>query len=178
MAQLWSDNTVWTFFLLSMCMPLCVLVIHHCDPASGRGDTPPHEAQTMFDFVGHVICAPCLPNSGVQTNADLLASINVISCQMAPLDCQSRHLMLLADELGFRDFCYPHKADYITGMSQDTHRAKKWQRSFSSDPIAERHKGDSSDSSDGHSQSKCPRTSGSQPCVTVFPALVPLTPRC
>jgi len=64
-AQLWSDNTVQTFFSLSTYMPLWVLVILHRDPASGRGDTPPSEAQTMFDIVGWVIHAPRLPNGGV-----------------------------------------------------------------------------------------------------------------
>jgi len=86
-AQLWSDNTVWTFFLLSTYTPLWVLVILRHDPASGRGDTPPHKAQTTFDVVGRVICATHLPNGGVQPNADLLASINVIGRQKAQLDC-------------------------------------------------------------------------------------------
>jgi len=85
-------------------MPLWVLVILRCDPASGWGDTPPCEAQTSFDVVGRVIRAPHLLNSGVQTNADLLASINVIGRQMAQLDCRSYRLKLLAGGLGFRDF--------------------------------------------------------------------------
>ena len=122
------------------------------DPASGRGDTPPREARTTFDVVGRVILATHLPNGGVQTNADLLASINVIGHQKGLLDCRSHRLKFLASELGFRDFCYPHEADYVPGMSEDTHRAKKWQRSFSSDPIAEGREGvgsDGSDSSDG-----------------------------
>jgi len=109
--QLWSDNRVWTFFSLSTYTPLWVLVILRRDPASGRGDTPPREVQTTFDAVGRVIRATRLRNGGVQTNADLLASINVIGRQKAQLDCRSRRLKLLACELGFRDFCYPHEAD-------------------------------------------------------------------
>ena len=81
-----------TFFLLSTYTPLWVLVILRRDPASGRGDTPPREAQTMFDVVGCIIRATHLPNGGVQTNADLLASIYVIGCQKAQLDCRSRRL--------------------------------------------------------------------------------------
>jgi len=54
-AQLWSDNTVRTFFLLSTYTPLWVLVILRRDPASGRGETPPREAQTTFDVVGRGI---------------------------------------------------------------------------------------------------------------------------
>ena len=180
MAQLWSDNTVRTFFSLLMYTPLWVLVILRCDPASGRGDTPPREAQTTFDVVGRVICATHLPNGDVQTNTDLLASINVIGRQKAQLDCRSRRLKFLAGELGFCDFYYPHEVDYVSGMSEDAHRVKKWQRSFSSDPIAEGREGissDGSDGSDGHSQRKRPRTSGSPPCVTEVPSQEPLTPR-
>jgi hypothetical protein len=154
--QLWSDNSVRTFFSLSTYTPLWVLVILRRDPANGRGDTPPREAQTTFDVVGRVIRATRLPNGGVQTKADLLGSINVIGGQKAQLDCRSRRLKLLAGELGFRDFCYPHEADYVPGMSEDAHRAKKRQRSLSSDPIADGGEGDGSES-----QSKRPRTSGS-----------------
>jgi len=135
--QLWSVNTVRTIFSLSTYTLLWVLVILRRDPASGRGDTPPREARKTFDIVGRVIRATHLPNGGVQTNADLLASINLTSCQKAQLDCRSRRLKFLAGELGFRDFCYPHEADYVPGMLEDAHRAKKRQRSFSSDPIAE-----------------------------------------
>jgi len=202
-AQLWSDNTVRTFFSLSTNSPLWVSVILHRDPASGRGDTPPRKAQTTFDVVGCVIRATNLPNGGVQTNADLLASINVIGRQKAQLDCRSCHLKFLAGQLGFRDFCYPHEVDYVPGMSEDAYRAKNRQRSFSSDPIAEGREGVGSDGSDGHCQRKCPRTSGSPPravevpsdgshghsqrkrprtsgsppCVTEVPSQEPLTPR-
>jgi hypothetical protein len=178
--QLCSDNTVRTFFSLSTYTPLWVLVILRRDPASGRGDTPPREAQTTFDVVGRVIRATRLPNGGVQTNADLLASINVIGRQKAQLDCRSRRLKFLAGELGFRDFCYPHEADYVPGMSEDAHRAKKRQRSFSSDPIAEGREGvgsNGSNGSDGHSQRKRPRTSGSPPRATEIPSREPSTPR-
>jgi len=179
--QLWSDNTVQTFFSLSTYTPLWVLVILHRDLASDRGDSPPHKAQTMFDVVGRIIRTPRLPNSGVQTNTDHLASINVIGRQIAQLlDCRSRRLKLLAGQLGFHDFCYPHEADYVPGMSEDAHRAKKRQRSFSSDPIAEGRKGvssNSSNSSDGRSQRKRLSTSGSPPCVTEVPSREPLTPR-
>jgi len=120
-AKLWSDNTVRTFFSLSTYTPLWVLVILRRDPASGRGDTPPRKAQTTFDVVGGVIRATHLPNGGVQTNADLLTSINVIGRQKAQLDCRSRRLKFLAGELGFRDFCYLYEVDYIPGMSVDTH---------------------------------------------------------
>jgi len=169
-AQLWRDNTVRTFFSLSTYMPLWVLVIVRRDLASGRGDTPPREAQTTFDVVGRVIRATHLPNGGVQTNADLLASINVIGRQKAQLDCRSRRLKFLAGELGFRDFCYPYEADYVPGMSEDPHRAKKRQRSFSSDPIAEGREGVGSDGSDGHSQRKRTRTSGSPPREVEVPS--------
>ena len=175
-AQLWSDNTVWTFFSLSTYTPLWVLVILRRDPASGRGDTPPREAQTTFDVVGGVIRATDLPNGGVQTNADLLASINVISRQKAQLNCRSHRLKFLAGQLGFRDFCYPHEADYVPGMSEDAHRAKNQQISFSSDPIAEGCEGDGSDGSNGsngsngHSQRKCPMTSGSPPRAVEVPS--------
>jgi len=145
-------------------------VILHRDPASGRGDTPPRKTQTTFDVVGRVICATHLPNGGVQTNTDLLASINVIGRQKAQLDCRSCHLKFSAGELGFRDFGYPHEADYVPGMSEDTHRAKKRQRSFTSDPIAEGREGIGSDSSNGHSQRKRPRTSGSPPCAVEVPS--------
>ena len=103
-------------------------------------------------------------------------SINVIGCQKAQLDCRSRRLKFLAGELGFRNFCYPREADYVPGMSEDAHRAKKWQRSFSSDPIAEGRKGVGSDSSNGsngsnsHSQRKRPRTSGSPPRAVEVPS--------
>jgi len=175
-AQLWSDNTVRTFFSLSTYTPLWVLVILRPDPASGRGDTPPREAQTTFHVVGRVIRTTHLPNGGIQTNADLLVSINVISCQKAQLDSQSRRLKFLAGELGFRNFCYPHEADYVPGMLEDAHRAKKWQSSFSSDPNAEGRKGVGSNSSvgsngsDSHSQRKCPRTSGSPPRAVEVPS--------
>jgi len=175
--QLWSDNTVRTFFSLSTYTPLWVLVILRRDPASGRGDTPPREVQTTFDAVGRVIRATRLQNGGVQTNADLLASINVIGRQKAQLDCRSRRLKLLAGELGFRDFCYPHEADYVPGMSEEAHRAKKRARSFSSDPIAEGREGVGSDGSDGHSQKKRPRTSGSPPRAAEVPSQEPSIPR-
>jgi len=61
-------------------------------------------------------------------------------------------------------------------MSEDAHRAKKRQRSFSSDPIAEGREGvgsvvsDGSDGSDGHSQRKRPRTSGSPPRAVEVPS--------
>ena len=193
-----------TIFSLSTYTPLWVLVILRRDPASDRGDTPPREAQTTFDVVGRVIRATHLPNGSVQTNADLLASINVTSRQKAQLDCRSRRLKFLAGELGFRDFCYPPEADYVPGMLEDAHRAKKRQRSFSSDPIAEGHERVGSDGSDshsqrkrprtsgsppravevpsngsnGHSQRKRPRTSGSPPRMTEVPSREPLTPRC
>jgi hypothetical protein len=150
--QLWSDNSVRAFFSLSTYTPLWVLVILRRDAASGRGDTPPREAQTTFDAVGRVTRATRLPNGGVQTKPNLLASINVIGCQKAQLDCRSRRLKLLADELGFRDFCYPHEADYVPGISEDDHQAQKRQRSLSSDPISEGGEG-----SDDHSQRKRPR---------------------
>ena len=79
--QLWSNNSVRTLFLLSTYTPLWLLVILRRDPASGRGDTPPREEQTTFDVVKRVIRATRLPNRGVQTNADLLASINFIGRQ-------------------------------------------------------------------------------------------------
>jgi len=163
-----------------MYTPLWVLVILRCDTASGRGDTPPREGQTMFDIVGRIIRAPRLPNGGVQTNANLLASINVIGRQMAQLDWQSHRLKLLASRLGFCDFCYPYEADYVPGMSEGAHQPKKRQRSFSSDPIVEGRKGigsDGRDGSDGHSQRKHPRTSGSPPRATEVPSQEPLMPR-
>jgi len=162
---------VQAFSSLSMYTPLWVLVILCRNPASGRGDTPPREVQTMFDAVGPVIRAARLPNGGVQTKADLIASINVISHQKAQLDCQSRHLKLLAGELGFRDYCYPHEADYIPGISEDAHRAKKRQRNLISDPIAEGGECDGSDGSDSHSQWKRPRTSGSGAGVGEHPSV-------
>jgi hypothetical protein len=116
---------VRTFFSLSTYTPLWVLVILRRDAASGRGDTPPCEVQTTFDAVGRVTRATRLPNGGVQTKADLLASINVIGRQKAQLDCRSRCLKLLASELGFRDFCYLHEADYVPGISEDDHHAQK-----------------------------------------------------
>jgi len=73
--------------------------------------------------VGRVIRATLLPNGGVQTKADLLAVIDVIGRQKVQLDCRSRHFELLAEELGFHDFCYPAQ------------RARKRQRSLSSDPV-------------------------------------------
>ena len=171
MMQLWSDNSVQIFFSLSTYTLLWVLVILRHDPASGRGDTPPSEEQTTFDVVGRVICATRLPNGGVQTNADLLASINVIGRQKAQLDCRSHRLKLLASELGFRDFCYPHVADYVPGMLEDAHWAKKQQRSLSSDPIADGGKGDGSDGSDGCSQRKRPKTSSSGARVGEHPSV-------
>jgi len=152
-------------------MPLWVLVILCRDPASGRGETPPRNVQTTFDAVGQIICAARLPNGGVQSKANLLASINVIGRQEAQLDCQSRHLKLLASELGFRDFCYPHEADYVPGISEDAHRAKKRQRSLTSDPIAEGGECVGSDGSDGHSQRKHPRTSDSGAGVGEHPSV-------
>jgi hypothetical protein len=163
--QLWSDNSVRTFFSLSTYTPLWVLVILYHDTASGRGDTPPHEVQTTFDAVGCVTCVNRLPNSGVQTKANLLASINVIGHQKAQLDCRFRHLKLLASELGFRDFCYPHEADYVPGISEDDHHAQKRQRSFSSDPISE-----GGECSDDHSQRKRPRP-GSGARVREYPSV-------
>jgi len=46
-------------------------------------------------------------------------------------------------------------------MLEDTYRAKQQQRSLSSDPVADGGEGDGSDSSDGRSLTKCPKTSGS-----------------
>jgi len=118
---------VRAFFSLSTYTPLWVLVILHRDPVSGRCDTPPREVQTTFDAVGHVILATRLPNGGDQTKADLLVSINIIGRQKAQLDCQSCRLKFLAGELGFRNFCYPHEADYVSGISEDAHWVKKRQ---------------------------------------------------
>jgi len=169
--QLWSDNLVWAFFLLSTYMLLWVLVILRRDLASSRGDTPPREVQTTFDAVERVIHAAHLPNRGVQTKADLLVSINVIGRQKAQLDCRSRCLKLLASDLGFRDFCYPHEANYISGISEVTHQAKKRQQSLISDPIAEGGECVVSDSSDGHSQRKRRRISGSGAGVGEHPSV-------
>jgi len=152
-------------------MPLWVFVLLCRDPASGRGDTPPRGVQTTFDAVGRVIRAARLLIGGVQTKADLLASINVIGRQKAQLDCRSQRLKLLAGELGFRDFCYRHEADYITGISEYAHRAKKPQRSLISDPIAEAGECVGSDGSNGHSQRKRPRTSGSGAGVGEHPSV-------
>jgi len=55
-------------------------------------------------------------------------------------------------------------------MSEDTHRAKKRQRSPSSNPIADGGEGDGSDGSDGCSQRKCPKTSGSGARVGEHPS--------
>jgi hypothetical protein len=85
--QLWSDNSVRIFFSLSTYTLLWVLVILRCDAASGRGDTPPREVQATFDAVGRITHTTRLPNGGVQTKADLLASINIIGRQKAQLDC-------------------------------------------------------------------------------------------
>jgi len=169
--QLWSNNSVRAFFSLSTYTPLWVLVILHRDLASGRGDTPPREVQTTFDAMGRDIRAARLPNGGVPTKADLLASINIIGRLKAQLDCRSRHLKLLAGELGFGDFCYPHEADHVPGISEDAHRTKKRQRSLISDPIAEGGECVGSDGSDGHSQRKRPRTSGSGAGVGEHPSV-------
>jgi hypothetical protein len=136
--QLWSDNSVRIFFSVSTYTPLWVLVILHRDAASGRGDTPPRGVQTTFDAVGRVTRATHLPNDGVQTKADVLASINVIRHQKAQLDCLSRRFKLLAGELVFRDFCYPYEVDYyVHRVSEEDHHTQKRQRSLSSDPISE-----------------------------------------
>jgi len=125
----------------------------------------------MLDIVGQVIRTTRFPNSDVQTNADLITSINAIGSRKAQLDCRSHCLRFLARELGFSDFCYPHEADYIPGMSEDAHWAKKWQKSLSADPIADGGEGDGSISSDGCSPRKCPKTSDSGTRVREHPSV-------
>jgi len=56
-------------------------------------------------------------------------------------------------------------------MLEDAHWAKKWQRSLSSDPIADRDESDGSDGSDGRSQRKHPKTSGSSVRVGEHPSV-------
>jgi len=99
---LWSDRTVKLFFD-TVQKPPWVLVILRCNPAHGRGDTPPRGPQVTLDTVGTVISAPPMPASPQATpitSRDIIAEMDRIERMKRRLEEEQQAINNMVTELG------------------------------------------------------------------------------